>query len=204
MERRTGCNVGEWIVARKRSTKPVAEPGDIASLRHVLVVGGTTSGWTALGADLWAIRRQELAKAVAHAGAMWLTLRPYEPGPSKADGEYRAEWMVDAREGCTVIVDPVADGRQRLLSAIEQLRDSSVALIDETALTSALMSPAPCEPDLTIVLGPSIRLPPSLVWELAYSEIVFIDTAWEDLAAAHVERATDEFSRRHRRFGGIE
>jgi len=124
------------------------------------VVGGTTSGWTALNADLWAIRRQELAKAVAHAGAMWLTLRPYEPGPSKADGEYRAEWMVDAREGCTVIVDPVADGRQRLLSAIEQLRDSSVALIDETALTSALMSPAPCEPDLTIVLGPSTRLPP--------------------------------------------
>ena len=66
------------------------------------------------------------------------------------------------------------------------------------------MAPAPIEPDLTIVLGPITRLPPSLVWELAYSEIVFIDTVWNDLAAAHVERAADEFSRRHRRFGNVQ
>jgi undecaprenyl diphosphate synthase len=42
------------------------------------------------------------------------------------------------------------------------------------------------------------------VWELAYSEIVYIDAHWRDLGATHVEHAIDEFSRRHRRFGGIE
>ncbi len=137
---------------------------------------------------------------------MWLTLRPYcagAPVSARSDG-FAATRLVDVREGCTVIVDPAADGRLRLLDAIEALRDSHVEAVDETALTDVLMSPAPAEPDLTIVLGPATRLPPSLVWELAYSEIVFIDTAWDDLAAGHVEHAMDEFSRRHRRFGGIE
>ncbi len=201
-------------MARKRSTNTAAEQGGGAVLGHVLVVGGTLDEWDALGAELWAIRRRELAKAVAHAGALWLTLRPYEQstprvamrevGGDADPSGFRSERLVDVHEGCTVIVDPVADGRERLLTAIEQLRDSLVTDVDEAALTGVLMAPATSEPDLTIVLGPSTRLPPSLVWELAYSEIVFIETAWDDLAAVHVERATDEFSRRHRRFGGIE
>jgi undecaprenyl diphosphate synthase len=112
--------------------------------------------------------------------------------------------VIDVREGCTVIVDPSADGRQRLLDAIEVLRDLPIDAIDETAIAGVLMAPAPVEPDLTIILGPREHLPPSLVWELAYSEIVSVDAHWNDLAAAHVEHAIDEFSRRHRRFGGLQ
>ncbi len=205
-------------MARKRVISTETEQGDGVQLRHVLVVGGTVAEWDALGHDLWVVRRVELAKVVAHAGAMWLTLRPYELRHEDADASgpaapmltatspgpaFRTERLVDVREGCTVIVDPSADGRRRLLGAIEQLRDAGATAVDEDALTGVLMSPAPCEPDLTIVLGPPSRLPPSLVWELAYSEIVFIETGWDELAAAHVERAMDQFSRRHRRFGGI-
>ena len=36
-----------------------------------------------------------------------------------------------------------------------------------------LYEPADVEPDLVLVLGPPTRLPPSLVWELAYGELVF-------------------------------
>jgi undecaprenyl diphosphate synthase len=43
-----------------------------------------------------------------------------------------------------------------------------------------------------------------LVWELAYSELVFVDAGWADLQPAHVERAIDEFTHRHRRFGGLD
>ncbi len=193
-------------MARKRSTKTAAQGSEGVSLRHVLVVGGTVAEWDALGRELWATRRNDLAKAVAHAGAMWLTLRPYEQGAEseREPEQFETQRLVDLREGCTVIVDPAADGRQRLLWAIEQLKDAAVESMDESALTAILMAPAPSEPDLTIVLGPPTRLPPSLVWELAYSEIVFIDTTWNELATSHVERAADEFSRRHRRFGGIE
>jgi len=78
-----------------------------------------------------------------------------------------------------VIVDPSPDGRVRLLTAIDQLRDLPVDAVDEAAIAGVLMAPAPIEPDLTVILGPRQHLPPSLVWELAYSEIVYIDTYME-------------------------
>jgi undecaprenyl diphosphate synthase len=42
------------------------------------------------------------------------------------------------------------------------------------------------------------------VWELAYSELVFLDIKWADLQSLHLEMAIDDFNRRHRRFGGLD
>ena len=47
-------------------------------------------------------------------------------------------------------------------------------------------------------------MPASLVWELAYAEIVFLDAPWTALDAEHIEMAIDDFARRDRRFGGID
>jgi undecaprenyl diphosphate synthase len=175
---------------------------DRSTLRHVLVVGGTLDEWDDLGESRWTERRMELAKIVAHAGATWLTLRPY--GGGSARNTSAVPRLIDLHEGCTVIVDPTPDGRHRFLAAIEELRDSPAGGIDESVIGRVLMAPAPCEPDLAVIVGPSTRLPPSLVWELSYCELVFIDTAWHDLAAVHLEQAISEFAHRHRRFGGIE
>ena len=46
--------------------------------------------------------------------------------------------------------------------------------VDEKAVAGVLYAPADVEPDLVLVLGPPTRLPPSLVWELAYGELVFV------------------------------
>jgi undecaprenyl diphosphate synthase len=43
-----------------------------------------------------------------------------------------------------------------------------------------------------------------MVWELAYSELVFIDLSWWEFDASHLELAIDDFNRRHRRFGGLD
>ncbi|CAB4877112.1 unannotated protein [freshwater metagenome] len=173
-----------------------------AALRHVLVVAGTLAEWDALGEQRWAERRRDLARVAAAAGAMWLTVRPYERGAVSA--EPATQRMIALHDGCTIVVDPSPDGRERFLAAVEQLRDASVTVVDESAITGVLMAPAPVEPDLTVILGPSTQLPPSLVWELSYSEIVFVDAAWDDLAGAHVEAAITAYSQRHRRFGAIE
>jgi undecaprenyl diphosphate synthase len=42
------------------------------------------------------------------------------------------------------------------------------------------------------------------VWELAYSELVYIDVSWRDLAAVHLAEAIGAFQGRHRRFGGLD
>jgi len=55
-----------------------------------------------------------------------------------------------------------------------------------------------------VVLGSAHGLPRSLVWELAYSELVFLDVEWAQLSAAHLVEAIDSFAHRHRRFGGID
>ncbi|MFM9137261.1 MAG: undecaprenyl diphosphate synthase family protein [Actinomycetota bacterium] len=55
-----------------------------------------------------------------------------------------------------------------------------------------------------IIFGDPTRLPPSLVWELGYSELVFLNVPWSEFNAEHVEMAVDDFERRERRFGGID
>jgi undecaprenyl diphosphate synthase len=67
-----------------------------------------------------------------------------------------------------------------------------------------LLQPAEQEVDLVVVMGPPHRMPESMVWELAYSELVFLDIAWSDLNSSHLELAIDDFNRRHRRFGGLD
>ena len=193
-------------MAKKRLRIEEPGEGDESSLRHVLVVGGTLEEWQALSEAQWVQRRHELSAIASGAGASWLTLRPYEPGSNAANAPTTTR-IVEDHPGCTLIVDWCADGRDRLLAAIEQLRVGGPSHrhghVDEAALAAALMAPAPCEPDLTVVLGPSHRLPPSLVWELSYCELVFIDAAWDELSSPHLEHAINEYALRHRRFGGI-
>jgi len=55
-----------------------------------------------------------------------------------------------------------------------------------------------------LVLDTGTRLPESLVWELAYSELVYVPVAWADLEPQHLTDAIDAFHNRHRRFGGLD
>ena len=54
------------------------------------------------------------------------------------------------------------------------------------------------------MLGPPTQLPPSLVWELAYAELVFIPVAWSDFGAGDLAAAVADFAGRRRRFGGLD
>jgi undecaprenyl diphosphate synthase len=57
--------------------------------------------------------------------------------------------------------------------------------------------------DLMIRTGGERRLSDFLLWESAYAELVFTDTAWPDFTVEDLEAAVQEFSTRNRRFGGI-
>jgi undecaprenyl diphosphate synthase len=57
--------------------------------------------------------------------------------------------------------------------------------------------------DLLIRTGGEQRLSDFLLWECAYAELLFSDTAWPDFTAAELAAALDAFSRRERRFGGL-
>ena len=166
-------------------------------LRHVVVVGGSPADWASTSDADWSTLLTELGKVADHVGAEWLTFRPYgpaDPGPAVARSI--------SVGGCRVTADPGADGLGRIAEAAESLRVARQP-IDETTLCAAIEGDAG-EPDLVVVVGPEDVLPPSLVWELAYSELVFVDVPWSGLTAAHLEDAIASYGHRHRRFGGID
>ncbi len=57
--------------------------------------------------------------------------------------------------------------------------------------------------DLVIRTGGEQRLSDFLLWESAYAELWFTDTAWPDFTAAHLAEAVAAFGQRGRRFGGV-
>lgn len=168
---------------------------DTAPLRHILVVGGSGAEWAGMSEVEWRQRLDEFGKVADHVGASWLTLRPMS-----GSGASERETAVG---GCVVAAQPEADGRTRVAAAVAALVAAGEP-ITEAAIAERLNWPALADPDLVVVLGPSHRLPASLVWELAYAELVFLDTDWTHLGAAHIADAIANFAQRHRRFGGID
>lgn len=59
-------------------------------------------------------------------------------------------------------------------------------------------------PDLLIRTSGELRLSNFMLWQAAYTELVFQDVLWPDFDKRALEAAIDEFRRRTRRFGGTE
>jgi len=167
-------------------------------LRHVMVVGGTLQDWARLPDTSWDELVDGLGLVADGAGASFLTLRAFEQGP---DAVVLVGWERRVG-GCHVIVDPCGDGRQRFAEAMQRLHSDEP--VNEATVAEALYAPADGEPDLIVVLGESTRLPPSLVWELAYGELVFHPMKWDELSPGDLVDAIADFARRERRFGGLE
>ena len=64
------------------------------------------------------------------------------------------------------------------------------------------LSHAP-DPDLFIRTGGEVRISNFLLWQVAYSELVFTDCLWPDFDEAELDRALATFAARDRRFGGV-
>lgn len=175
------------------------EPPEQVLLHHVIVVGGTLTEWAALSDEQWATRLTELGKVADHVGAQWLILRPY--GPTAADPALPERSAVVGH--CTVVAQPDADGRRRLALAIAALQAGG-SPITEASIGAQMNAPAAVDPDLVVVLAPSHRMPPSLVWELAYSELVYVDTEWQHFGPQQLDEAMASYAHRHRRFGGVD
>ena len=73
--------------------------------------------------------------------------------------------------------------------------------IDETMLAASLDTAGIPDPDLIIRTSGEQRLSNFLLWQAAYSELVFLDVLWPDFGPEHFAAALAEYARRERRFG---
>jgi undecaprenyl diphosphate synthase len=95
-------------------------------------------------------------------------------------------------------------GRADIVEAARRLLEAGVepGEIDEESLRANLYAPELPDPDLLIRTSGELRISNFLLWQLAYSELVFVDTLWPDFGRDELEQALAAYAQRRRRFGG--
>jgi undecaprenyl diphosphate synthase len=92
-------------------------------------------------------------------------------------------------------------GRSEIVDAARRAAESGGEL-DEETFASYLYAPEMPDPDLLIRTSGELRISNFLLWQLAYAELVFVDTLWPDFGEEELRSALDDYASRRRRFGG--
>jgi undecaprenyl diphosphate synthase len=108
-----------------------------------------------------------------------------------------AEAETAANDRITLYVAFNYGGRAEILDAAERYTGGG-----EEAFRRLLYAPEMHDPDLIIRTSGEQRTSNYLLWQGAYSELVFAEELWPDFSREAFRAALDEFERRRRRFGG--
>jgi undecaprenyl diphosphate synthase len=107
-----------------------------------------------------------------------------------------AEERTAGNDRMTLFVAFNYGGRAEILDAAERYSGGG-----EEAFASLLYAPEMNEPEILIRTSGERRLSNYLLWQSAYSELVFSDVLWPDFDKAELAAALEEFAARERRFG---
>jgi undecaprenyl diphosphate synthase len=96
-------------------------------------------------------------------------------------------------------------GRAEIVDAVRTLVADGVPAgkVDERAIRTRLYHPDQPDPDLVVRTSGEFRISNFLLWQIAYSELVFADVLWPDFRRQHLFSAVAEYQRRNRRYGGV-
>ena len=97
-------------------------------------------------------------------------------------------------------------GRAEIVDAVKRLIDDGVSAkkVHEKAIRERLYHPELPDPDLVVRTSGEFRTSNFLLWEMAYSELVFTDVLWPDFRREDLYAAIAEYQQRERRFGGVD
>jgi len=108
-----------------------------------------------------------------------------------------AEALTAGNERITLFVAFNYGGRAEILDAARRYQGSS-----EQEFRACLYAPEMHDPDLIIRTSGERRLSNYLLWQSAYSELVFREELWPDFTREALEQSLAEYAERRRRFGG--
>ena len=108
-----------------------------------------------------------------------------------------AEQTTARNERITLFVAFNYGGRAEIVDAAKRFSDG-----DEEDFRALLYAPEMHDPDVIIRTSGERRLSNYLMWQSAYSELIFRDELWPDFTRASLEESLAEFGERRRRFGG--
>lgn len=99
-------------------------------------------------------------------------------------------------------------GRDEIVRAVKNIAEKvkkdelTLEQIDEHLVSDNLYTANEPEPDLLIRPGGELRISNFLLWQLAYTEFLFIDKYWPDFSEEDLLEAIATFEKRNRKFGG--
>jgi len=120
-----------------------------------------------------------------------------------------AEDLTRNNDGLTLVVAFNYGARQEIARAARKLAlEVAAGRLSPEAITpdrlgANLHAPDIPDPDVIIRTSGEQRLSNFLLWQAAYSELVFVPINWPDFDRAALESAIEEYRRRERRFGGL-
>jgi undecaprenyl diphosphate synthase len=119
----------------------------------------------------------------------------------------RAEMVTDTNTAITLTMALSYGGRAEIVAAVRAVAAEAAAgrlavdAIDEDCLARHLFTAGLPDPDLLIRTSGEQRISNFLLWQCAYSELVFTKTLWPDFAKSDLEQAVAEYYGRERRYG---
>jgi len=114
--------------------------------------------------------------------------------------------LTQHNKGMTFTIAFNYGGRAELVDAISRIVADKVPAnkVNEKLIRRYLYDPEMPDPELMVRTSGEFRISNYLLWELAYSELLFTETLWPDFRRADLFAAVAEFQSRSRRFGGLD
>ena len=131
-----------------------------------------------------------------------------DPGMQRLIADVEAKTAQNT--GLELVVAFNYGGKAEITEATRQIAEAVAAgrlkpeEINEQTIADALYTGGMPDPDLIIRTSGERRFSNFLLWQGAYSELIFIEENWPDFNEATFLRVLDDYSARERRFGGIE
>lgn len=112
--------------------------------------------------------------------------------------------MTKDRNGFIVNICLNYGGRDEIVHAVKKIVDSGITSdkITEELISNNLYTAGIPDPDLMIRTSGEVRLSNYLLWQLAYTEFLFIDKNWPDFNKSDIEYAIEVYNKRNRKYGG--
>ena len=185
-------------------------------IKYLTVYAFSTENWKRPDDEVKTIMtllEKYVIEAISEVRKKNLKLRFWGSRENLSDGILKlmeeAERESDNMTGMQVNVCLNYGSRDEITNAAKKLADDvaegklSPDAITEEEIEARLYSAGTPAPDLLIRPGGEKRLSNYLLWQLAYSEMVFTDTLWPDFDEKTLNEAIIEYQKRNRRFGGI-
>lgn len=121
----------------------------------------------------------------------------------------RLQAKIEQLERCSAGHDRVLNialnygGRAELARAFSMLAARGLTEVSEDDISGALYTAGCPDPDLIVRTAGEYRLSNFLLWQASYAELYVTDVLWPDFGPDDVDRAIEEYGKRHRNFGGV-